>query len=79
MLINEMANAKKFIEKLNGKYDFFVGEKGGSLSGGQRQRIAIAHALIKQLQLSIPQVRKKFNKHWTKSCLQEHLLSLHID
>lgn len=43
----EMANAKKFIEKLNGKYDFFVGEKGGSLSGGQRQRIAIARALIK--------------------------------
>ncbi|KAK8836257.1 hypothetical protein M9Y10_039889 [Tritrichomonas musculus] len=42
----EMANAKVFIEKLNGKYDFFVGEKGGSLSGGQRQRIAIARALI---------------------------------
>lgn len=42
----EMANAKKFIEKLNGKYDFNVGEKGGSLSGGQRQRIAIARALM---------------------------------
>lgn len=43
----EKANAKHFIEKLNGKYDFYVGEKGGSLSGGQRQRIAIARALIK--------------------------------
>lgn len=42
----EMANAKVFIEKLDGKYDFFVGEKGGSLSGGQRQRIAIARAII---------------------------------
>ena len=42
----EMSNAKNFIEKLNGKYDFYVGEKGGSLSGGQRQRIAIARALI---------------------------------
>lgn len=42
----ELANSKKFIEKLNGKYDFNVGEKGGSLSGGQRQRIAIARALM---------------------------------
>ncbi|KAH0789444.1 ABC transporter family protein [Histomonas meleagridis] len=43
----EKANALKFIEKLDGKFDYFVGEKGDTLSGGQRQRIAIARALIK--------------------------------
>ena len=41
------ANALKFIEKLEGKFDYFVGEKGDTVSGGQRQRIAIARALIK--------------------------------
>ncbi|KAH0790682.1 ABC transporter family protein [Histomonas meleagridis] len=43
----EKANAIKFIEKLEGKFDYFVGEKGDTVSGGQRQRIAIARALIK--------------------------------
>ncbi|KAH0791312.1 ABC transporter family protein [Histomonas meleagridis] len=43
----EKANALKFIEKLDGKFDYFVGEKGDTVSGGQRQRIAIARALIK--------------------------------
>ncbi|KAJ1974202.1 hypothetical protein H4R34_004805, partial [Dimargaris verticillata] len=41
------ANAYDFIQKLHGKFDALVGEKGALLSGGQKQRIAIARAIIK--------------------------------
>ena len=41
------ANSINFIKKLQGQFDYYVGEKGNSVSGGQRQRIAIARALIK--------------------------------
>jgi ABC-type multidrug transport system fused ATPase/permease subunit len=43
----DVANARKFVEKLDHKFDQLVGEKGASLSGGQRQRVAIARAVIK--------------------------------
>lgn len=42
-----ISNSKKFIMKMENKYDQQVGEKGSTLSGGQRQRIAIARAVIK--------------------------------
>jgi ATP-binding cassette subfamily C protein len=44
----EMSRLDKFIEKLNLKEDYQVGENGCNLSGGERQRIAIARALIKE-------------------------------
>ena len=43
----KLANAHKFISKMNDGYDTFVGESGAQLSGGQRQRIAIARAFLK--------------------------------
>lgn len=42
-----IANAEEFIERLEGKYDFTVGEGGNKLSGGQKQRLAIARAIFK--------------------------------
>lgn len=43
----EVANCRKFVEKLPKGLDEMVGEKGAQLSGGQRQRVAIARAVIK--------------------------------
>ncbi len=42
-----IANAAEFIEKLDGKYDYNIGDSGNKLSGGQKQRLAIARALFK--------------------------------
>ncbi|MDX1902069.1 MAG: ABC transporter ATP-binding protein [Gammaproteobacteria bacterium] len=42
-----MAHCHEFVEKLDGKYQSLVGERGLKLSGGQRQRIAIARAVLK--------------------------------
>lgn len=42
------AEANKFIDQLEHKYDTYVGLKGSQLSGGQKQRIAIARAMIKK-------------------------------
>ena len=36
-----------FIEKLESKFDTFIGENGVKLSGGEKQRLSIARALLK--------------------------------
>jgi ATP-binding cassette, subfamily B, bacterial MsbA len=43
----QIANAEEFILKLDGQYDFNIGDSGNKLSGGQKQRIAIARAIFK--------------------------------
>ncbi len=42
----ESAQLHRFVERLPGRYETLVGERGLTLSGGQRQRLSIARSLL---------------------------------
>lgn len=48
-----LASADEFIDRLPGRYDAQVGDRGVQLSGGQRQRLAIARAVLRRPEILV--------------------------
>ena len=49
----EIAQAKNFVERMDGGLDARIAQGGTSVSGGQRQRLAIARALVKRARIYV--------------------------
>lgn len=49
----EIAQARDFVERMDGGLDAPISQGGSNVSGGQRQRLAIARALVKRPELYI--------------------------
>ena len=49
----KLAEATEFIDRLPGKYDYYIEQGGTNVSGGQKQRLCIARALLKDPKILI--------------------------
>jgi ATP-binding cassette subfamily B protein len=49
----EVAQAKEFVEKMDGKYDAHIARGGTNVSGGQKQRLSIARAIARDPEIYI--------------------------
>lgn len=70
------AQAKGFIEQMDGQYDTIIGERGVGLSGGQKQRISIARALAKKTPLLILDDSTSALDMETEHLIQKSLMGL---
>ncbi len=66
----------EFIENLDGKDNFIVGENGKRLSGGQRQRLALARALYKDAEIFILDEATSALDANTESLIQDSLATI---
>jgi ATP-binding cassette subfamily B protein len=49
----EIAQARDFVEEMEGGLEATIGQGGTTVSGGQRQRLAIARALVKKAEIYV--------------------------
>ncbi len=49
----EIAQARDFVEEMEGGLEAAIGQGGTTVSGGQRQRLAIARALVKKAEIYV--------------------------
>ena len=51
--VSNLSGVSEFIDKLPGKYNYNIGEKGQKLSGGQKQRLVLARAFLSKSKILI--------------------------
>lgn len=73
---SKKAHVDDFVEKMHGKYQGLVGERGVKLSGGQKQRIAIARAILKNAPILILDEATSALDSVTERLIQDGLSSL---
>ena len=49
----EVAQAKEFVDEMEGRFEYMIDQGGVNLSGGQKQRLSIARALVRKPEIYV--------------------------